>query len=201
MAFFFNCSVWMLLITWIIKQWFPEWHLLFTVEQHLCIFMNKKLTLNRRISAERQHISALFYQLCTNDHIPVNTSTTDICWNIVGFSLSALCCNLMAATLLNNHFYLTQGLRHYDFVQRSQFDCICSASTCFIFHTYLFHYSFTKSFTRQKTLQVFHNHLFSPIPDEASSRSTRWTIITRQSLAWVVTKFNYETEFWAFTIS
>ena len=124
----------------------------------------------------------LVLSLCTNDHVPVNTRTMDFCLNIVGLSLSALCCNLIAGSLLNNHFYLIKSLRQYDFVPRSEFDCICSASTCFIFYSYLFHYPFRKSFRRQKSLQVFHNHLFSPLPDEASSRSTRWTVITRQSL-------------------
>lgn len=81
----------------------------------------------------------LVLSLCTNDHVPVNTRTMDFCLNITDLSLSAICCNLIAASLSNNYFYLIKSLRQYDFVLRSEFDCICSASTCFIFYSYLFH--------------------------------------------------------------
>lgn len=151
------------------------------MEQHLCIFMNKKLTLHIRNCRKAADLCPVLSHY-TNDHVPVNTKTMDFCLNIVGLFLSAICCNLIAVSLWNNHFYLIKSLRQYDFILRSEFDCICSGSTCFIFYSYLFHYSFRKSFRRQKFLQVFHNHLFAHLPDEASSRSTRWTVITRQSL-------------------
>lgn len=59
MTFLFNCSVWMLLITWIIKQWFSECHLLFPMEQHLFTSMSKKLTFPRRKCRQAAHSALL----------------------------------------------------------------------------------------------------------------------------------------------
>lgn len=148
------------------------------MEQHLCIFRNKNLTLNGRNCRKAAHLCPV-PSLCTNDHVPVHTRIMDLL-NTVGLSLSAICCNLIAASLLNNQFYLIKSLRQYDFVARCEFDCICSASTCFIFYSYLFHYSFRQSFRDRSPCKSF--TITSSLPDEASSRSTRWTVITRQSL-------------------
>lgn len=174
---------------------------LFTMKQHLCVLMNKKLTLHRRNYRQAVHLCPVL-SLCTNDHVPVSSRTMDFCLNIVGLSLSG--------NLLNNHLLLIKILGQYDFVPGSEFDYICSASTCFISYSYLFLYSFRKSFRRQKSLQGFHNHF--------SSRSTRQTVITRQSLFLIyylflpptfnsfsmaqdVAKFSSDTELQALTIS
>ena len=162
MAFFLNGSVWMLLITWIIKQWFSEWHLRFFYHRTASLHIHEQevdLT-QKKLCRKAAHLCPVL-SVGTNSHVPVNTRTRDDCLNIVGLSLSAICCNRRAASLLNNHFYVIKSPRQYGFVPRSEFICIHSASTCLIFYSYLLHYSFRKSFRRQKSLHIFHSHLFS----------------------------------------
>lgn len=150
----------MLLITWIIKQWFSECHLLFTMEQHLSAFMNKKVTFPRGSCRKAAHLCAVLSP-CTNVHAlgtagaRTSAPASPVSSPAAGWQQPAPCITPFiwspAALLLRSVTVSAQPL---------------PASS-----SILFHFSFRNSFRNKSPCESFTTN--TSFPEEVSSRSTR----------------------------
>lgn len=151
----------MLLITWIIKQWFSECHLLFTMEQHLSLWA--KSWLSPEEAAGRQHICALFChptQMATFLGTPGHWTSAPTAQPFLLGSPAAIWQQPVHWTTT---LMWSQLVWFWDLIVT-----ICSASICSIFYSYLFCYSFRNSFRNKSPCNSL--TINTSLPEDISSR-------------------------------